>query len=99
MPIRVDKIDGFTRIYDETLYLTLFASENYDAIYNRIRCLISLKYRIAYIFSHYFVKMKVDSYDYLHVEKRLAIHNVISLNQFLIKIKITAIIWCQLAKK
>ena len=30
-----------------------------------------------YIFSHYFAKIKVDSYDSLPVEKTLAVHNVI----------------------
>ena len=49
--IRFDKIDGFIRIYDGTRYLTLFDSEKYDAIYNRIRYLISLKSGITYIFS------------------------------------------------
>ena len=49
----------------------------YDAICNRIRCLISLKSSITYIFSHYFMKIKVDSYDSLSKEKRLTLHNVI----------------------
>ena len=35
--IRFDKTDGFIRTYDETRYLTLFAPEKYDDIYNRIR--------------------------------------------------------------
>ena len=35
--IRFDKIDGFIRIYDGSRYLTLFGSEEYEAIYNRIR--------------------------------------------------------------
>ena len=77
--IRFDKIDRFIRIYDETRYLTLFGSEKYDTIYNRIRYLVSLKSSIAYIFSHYFGKIKVDSYDSLPIEKRLAVHNVIIL--------------------
>ena len=33
--IRFDKINGFSRIYDGTRYLTLFSSEKYDAIYDR----------------------------------------------------------------
>ena len=32
---------------------------------------------IAYILSHYFVKIKVDSYDSLTIEKILPLHNVI----------------------
>ena len=76
LPIRFDKIEGFIRIYDVTRYWTLLGSDNYDAIYNRITYLISLKSRITYIFSHYFAKIKVDSYDSLPIEKRLALHNV-----------------------
>ena len=72
---RFDKIDDFVRIYDGTRYLTLFASEKYDTISNRIRYLISLRICITYIFSHYFAKIKVDSYDSLHIEKRLSLLN------------------------
>ena len=63
--IRFDKIDEFIRIYDGIRYLTLFCSEKYDAVYDKIRYLISLKSGITYIFSHYFAKIKVVSYDYL----------------------------------
>ena len=49
--IRFVKIEGFTRVYDGTRYLTLFGSEKYDAIYNRIRYLISLKSGITYFLS------------------------------------------------
>ena len=75
--IRFFKIDGIIRIYDGTRYLTLFGSEKYDAIYNRIRYLIIQKSGITYIFSHTFAKIKVDSYDSLPIEKRLSLHNVI----------------------
>ena len=74
--IRFDKIDGFIRIYDGTRYLTLFGSEKCDAIYDRIRYLRSLKSGITYIFSHYFAKIKVDSYDSLPIEKGLTLNNV-----------------------
>ena len=47
---RFDKIDGFIRIYVGTKYFTLFGFEKYDAIYNRIRYLTSLKNGITYIF-------------------------------------------------
>ena len=60
--IRFFKIDGIIRIYDGTKYLTLFGSQKYEAIYNRIRYLISQKSGITYIFYHYFAKIKVDSY-------------------------------------
>ena len=77
--IRFDKIDWFIRIYDGTRYLTLFSSEIYIAINDRIRYLISLKSGITYIFPHYFPKVKVDSYDSLLIEKILTLHNVIIL--------------------
>ena len=50
-----------------------------NAIYDRIRYLTSLKSGITYIFSHYFAKIKVDSYDSLSIEKVLTLHNVIIL--------------------
>ena len=52
--MRFYKIDGFIRIYDGTNYLALFDSEKYDAIYNRMRCIISLKSGITYIFSQFY---------------------------------------------
>ena len=75
--IRFNKMDEFVRIYDGTRYLALFGPEKYDAIYNKIRYLVSLKSGITYIFSHYYVKNKVDSYDSLPIEKTLTLHNVI----------------------
>ena len=35
--IRLDKIDGFIKVYDGTVYLVLFDPEKYYAINNRIR--------------------------------------------------------------
>ena len=91
--IRFDKIDEFITIYARTRYLTLLGSENYDANYNRIRYLISLESSITYIFSHYFAKIKVDSYDCLPTENRLTLLMLQdSLNQFVVKIKITTAI-------
>ena len=49
-----DKIDGFIRIYDGTRYFVLFGFEKYDAIYNRIRYLVSLKSSIRYSFFFFF---------------------------------------------
>ena len=60
-------------MYDGTRYLIfnilLFGSEKYESIYNRIRYLISQKIDIKYIFSLYFAKIKVDSYD-LYLSKK-----------------------------
>ena len=58
-----DKIDGIIKIYDGTIHSTLFGTKIYYAIYDRIRYLISLKRSITYIFSHYFAKIKIDSYE------------------------------------
>ena len=70
--IRFGKIDGFIRIYDKTWYLALFGFEKCDAIYNRIRYLISRKSSIPYIFSHCFEEIIVGSYYSLPIEKRIA---------------------------
>ena len=75
----------FIRIYDGIRYLTLFGCEKYNAIYNKIRYLISLKRRITYIFSHYFAKTSVDSYDSLLIENILTLHNVIMLIKSVLK--------------
>ena len=77
--IRFRKIDGFIKIYDGSQYLGLLGPENYDAIYNRIRYLVSLKSSITCIVSHYFAKIKVDSYDSLPIKKSLTLHPVIIL--------------------
>ena len=65
------------RIYEGTRYLRLFGTEKYDAIYDRIRYLKSLKSSITYFLSHYFAKIKVDSYDSLSIEKTLNLYNVV----------------------
>ena len=55
----------------------MFGSEKYDGIYDRIIYPISFKSSITYIFSHYFAKIKIDSYDSLAIEETLTLHNVI----------------------
>ena len=72
------KSDGFTRIYDGTRYLTLFDSEKHDALSGKIRCLISLKSGITYIFYDDFAKINVDSCMTLHV----IIHIKLVLNKY-----------------
>ena len=77
--IRFSKIDRIIRIYDRSRYLTLFDTKKYDVIYDKIRYLISIKSGSTYIISHCFAKIKVDSYDYLPIEKTLALYNVMIL--------------------
>ena len=69
-PLRIilNKADRFIGTYNGTRYLVLFGPETYDAIYNRIRYLLSLKTNIRYVFSHYCTKIKVDCYDSLPTE-------------------------------
>ena len=52
LPIRFNKIDGFSRIYDGTRYLVLFGCVKYDFIYSRIRYFIGRKCSITYVISH-----------------------------------------------
>ena len=54
--VRLDKIDGFVRIYDGTRYSTMFGSEKYDAICDGIRHFTSLKWGMTYIFFSLFCK-------------------------------------------
>ena len=73
--IRFDEIDGLITGYDRSRYLVLFGAENYDAIYNKIRYLVSLKNGITYVFPYYYAKVKVDSFDSLPREKVLTLQN------------------------
>ena len=77
--IRFDKVDGFIKVYDGTRHLVLFGPRKYNAIYNRIRYLISQKIGITYVFSHNYARIKIDSYDSLSLEKALTLHNVLIL--------------------
>ena len=67
--IRFDKIDGLIRGNNESRHLVFFVGEKYGFIYNRIRCLIRVKCGIIYVISHHYIKIKVDSYDSLSLEK------------------------------
>ena len=72
-------MNGFIRTYDGTRCLVLFDPEKYDIIYNRIRDIISPKSSITYIFSNYYLEIKVDSYDSLPIEKILTLHDAVIL--------------------
>ena len=50
-------------------YLVLFGPEKCDAIYNRIRYVISEKSGITYFIYQNYAIFKVDSYDSLRLEK------------------------------
>ena len=65
LQIRFDKTGEFITIYDSSKYLVLLG----DAIYNRIRYLISLKSGVTDAISHYYAKIKIDSYDSLSIKR------------------------------
>ena len=65
--IRFDEIDGFIKIYDGIRYVLLFRSEQYDAIYIRIRYLIRQKMVSDY--SYDFATIRIDSYN-LYLQKK-----------------------------
>ena len=68
--IRWHEIDRLIIIYDGTRYSKLIGTEKYEATFDRIRYLLSLKCGIAYVFSLYFAKIKNDSYDFLPIKKK-----------------------------
>ena len=75
--IRLDKADGFIKISDETIYLVLFGSEEYDAIYNGIRYLMSEKSGITENINYNFARIRIYSYNYLLTEKILTFHDAV----------------------
>ena len=78
--IRFDKIDGFIKIFNNGIrYLVLFGPGWHDAIYNRIRYLISEKGGIADSINHNFGRIRIDSYNSLPIEKTLTFHSVMIL--------------------
>ena len=74
--IRFNKVEELIRVYDGTRCLVLFRPEKHDAIYNRIRYLISQKSGITCVISHNYAKTKVDSFDSFSLEKAWTFHNV-----------------------
>ena len=58
-----DKIDKFIKIYDGSRYLVLFDPEKCDAVYDRIRYLISEKSGITYSISYNFARIRIDSFN------------------------------------
>ena len=80
-PLRImfDEIDGIIKIYDGIRYLVLFASERYNKIYDRIRYFTNEKSGIADIITHNSVRIRIDSYNFLPIEKTLTFLNVILL--------------------
>ena len=68
MRIRLDKIDGFIKIYDGIRYLVLFDYGWSDQICNRIKYLISEKIGIMDSINHNFARIRINSYSFLPIE-------------------------------
>ena len=77
--IRFDNVNGFIRVYDRNRFVVLLGFEKYNAIYDRIRYLIGLKYDITLVYPYNFGQIKIDSDNDLPLEKTLTLHNVIVL--------------------
>ena len=75
--VRFDQIDEFIKIYDGIRYLVLFCFRLYDAIYKRIRHLISKKHAITDSTNHNISRIRIDSYSFLPIDETLTFHNVI----------------------
>ena len=71
-----EKIYGFIKIYDGITYLVLFASERYNAIYDRINYLIIEKSDIAYSINYNFARIRIGSDNSLPIEKTFTFHHV-----------------------
>ena len=68
------------RIYHGTRYLTFLFLKNMMLFTTELDGYhVSLKSSITYIFSYYFAKINVGSYDPFLIEKLLTLHNVIIL--------------------
>ena len=46
---------------ERTKYLALFHSETFERIFNRIRYVNVLKSNISYVYSHKYLKIKINS--------------------------------------
>ena len=76
--IMFDEIDRLIKTYDGIRYLLFFASGWYNEIYDKIRYFISEKSGIVVV-SHIYAKIKIDSYNYLLIEKTLTFHNIMTI--------------------
>ena len=62
-----------------TKYLVFFVPEKYDAIFNRIRCLISVKSSTSYVVTCNYGKTKIYPNDDFSLEKTLTFHDAVIL--------------------
>ena len=78
--IKIDKIDPFIRVHGGKFrHLVSFDNEWFDKICDKIKYLVSEKIGNTDSINHNFGKIRIDSYNYLPIEKILTFHNVIIL--------------------
>ena len=79
------EINGFIKIYDGVRYLVLPGSVLYMKFTIGLdRYLISKKSGITNNIHQNFAKIRIDSYNYLPVEKTLTFHNILILTKSVI---------------
>ena len=76
LQISFDEVDGFIRVYDGIIYLTLFVLENMMSFVIELDILLTKKVLLHMYFLIIMQKSKF-SYDSLSLEKTLTLHNVI----------------------
>ena len=82
---RFDKIDGFIMVLDGKIKdLELFDFGLSDKICDKVKYLIRKKSGIKNFINYNFVKIKIDSYNYLPIKKILTFHNVIILIKLIV---------------
>ena len=69
MCIRFHKINGCARVYHRIRYLTLLELGKYIAILKSIINIIGVKRGITYVISRNYEEIKVDSYEYIFLNK------------------------------
>ena len=75
--IRFDKIGRFIKIHNKIKFLVLL-DEWCDKICDKIKCLISDKSGITDSTNHNFAIIRIDSYNFVPIEKLLTFHNVVT---------------------
>ena len=78
--MRTRQSSSFVRVSgSEFKYLVLFDDGLFDKICDKIKYFISEKIDIADSNNHNFWEIRIDSHNYLPIEKILTFHNVIML--------------------
>ena len=75
LPIRLDKVNGLIKIYNEIIYLELSNSYDidyriYNAIFDRINYLISDNVDDKHSINHNFARIRIDLYNSVPREKK-----------------------------